>query len=393
MATKRNVTADPAAAAATVKPVIDEAIERNWEIPNFTIKEIRDAIPAHCFRRDTFRSFTHVLHDAIIMGILAGLASYIDTIPNVYARVVLWPLYWIAQGVVGTGVWVIGHECGHQAFSPSKAINNGVGYVLHTLLLVPYHSWRFSHSRHHKATGHMTKDQVFLPTLRSKAGLPPREQDPVADGPHEALDEAPIIVLYRMFLMFVFGWPLYLFTNVTGQDYPGWASHFNPSCEIYEEGQFWDIVSSTVGVLGMMGVLGYCGQLYGSLAVIKYYVIPYLNVNAWLVLITYLQHTDPKLPHYRDNVWNFQRGAALTVDRSYGFILDYFHHHISDTHVAHHFFSTMPHYHAEEATMHIKKALGKHYQCDNTPIPVALWRVWKACRFVEDDGDVVFFKN
>lgn len=32
--------------------------------------------------------------------------------------------------------------------------------VLHSLLLVPYHSWRFSHSRHHKATGHMTKDQV-----------------------------------------------------------------------------------------------------------------------------------------------------------------------------------------------------------------------------------------
>lgn len=115
MATKRNVSKEE-------KPIIDEAIERNWEIPNFTIKEIRDAIPAHCFRRDTFRSFTHVLHDVIIMGVLAGLASYIDTIPNVYVRYALWPLYWIAQGIVGTGVWVIGHECGHQAFSPSKVI-------------------------------------------------------------------------------------------------------------------------------------------------------------------------------------------------------------------------------------------------------------------------------
>lgn len=116
MATKRNVTsADP-----VNKPVIDEAIERNWEIPNFTIKEIRDAIPAHCFRRDTFRSFTYVLHDAVIIAILAYMASFIDTIPNVYARIALWPLYWICQGVVGTGVWVIGHECGHQAFSPSK---------------------------------------------------------------------------------------------------------------------------------------------------------------------------------------------------------------------------------------------------------------------------------
>lgn len=223
--------------------------------------------------------------------------------------------------------------------------------------------------------------------------MPAREQDPEVDGPHDALDEAPLIVLYRMFLMFTFGWPLYIFTNVSGQDYPGWASHFNPKCAIYEEHQFWDVISSAVGVAGMIGLLAYCGQVFGPLAVIKYYVIPYLNVNFWLVLITYLQHTDPKLPHYRDNVWNFQRGAALTVDRSYGFLLDYFHHHISDTHVAHHFFSTMPHYHAEEATVHIKKALGKHYQCDNTPFPIALWKVWKSCRFVEDDGDVVFFKN
>ncbi|CAO3693410.1 unnamed protein product [Rhizopus stolonifer] len=389
MATKRNISSNEPAN----KPVIDEAIARNWEIPDFSIKEIRDAIPSHCFRRDTFRSFTYVIHDFIIMAALGYSATHIDQLNSSALRLLLWSLYWTAQGIVGTGVWVIGHECGHQAFSPSKAINNGVGFVLHTLLLVPYHSWRFSHSRHHKATGHMSKDQVFLPKTRAKVGLPSRDKDPQADGPHDALDETPIVVLYRMFLMFTFGWPLYLFTNVTGQDYPGWASHFNPSCDIYDENQYWDVVSSAVGVISMVGFLGYCGQIFGSLNMIKYYVIPYLCVNFWLVLITYLQHTDPKLPHYRENVWNFQRGAALTVDRSYGAIIDYFHHHISDTHVAHHFFSTMPHYHAEEATAHIKKALGKHYQSDNTPIPIALWKVWRNCRYVEDDGDVVFYKR
>ena len=28
-------------------------------------------------------------------------------------------------------------------------------------------------------------------------------------------------------------------------------------------------------------------------------------------------------------------------------MLDFFHHHIADTHVAHHLFSQMPHYHAQ----------------------------------------------
>ncbi|KAI9497792.1 delta-12 fatty acid desaturase [Zychaea mexicana] len=386
------MTADDKTTKTTAQPVVDEAIERGWEIPNFTIKEIRDAIPAHCFRRDTFRSFTYVFHDVFIIAVLAYAATYIDTIPSAAARVVLWPLYWIAQGVVGTGVWVIGHECGHQAFSPSKAINNGVGMVLHSALLVPYHSWRISHSRHHKATGHMSKDQVFLPSTRSAVGLPARDLDPEGDGPHSAFDESPIAALWGMFLMFGFGWPLYLLTNIAGQKYPGWASHFNPYCAIFEENQFWDVMQSTAGVSVTIAILTYLGQTFGPLAVIKFYVIPYFGVNFWLVLITYLQHTHPDLPHYRENVWNFQRGAALTVDRSFG-ILDYFHHHISDSHVAHHFFSTMPHYHAVEATHYIKKALGKHYQSDMTPIADALWQSWKQCRFVEDEGDVVFFKS
>nr|AAM97924.1 delta-12 desaturase [Amylomyces rouxii] len=396
MATKRNVTSNaPAAEDISIsnKAVIDEAIERNWEIPNFTIKEIRDAIPAHCFRRDTFRSFTHVLHDIIIMSILAIGASYIDSIPNTYARIALWPLYWIAQGIVGTGVWVIGHECGHQAFSPSKTINNSVGYVLHTALLVPYHSWRFSHSKHHKATGHMSKDQVFVPSTRKEYGLPPREQDPEVDGPHDALDEVPLLSCiacsFNLPLAGLFISSPMSLVKIT----PVGLLISTPSVLSTIENQFWDVMSSTAGVLGMIGFLAYCGQVLALLLSSSTMLFPYLNVNFWLVLITYLQHTDPKLPHYRENVWNFQRGAALTVDRSYGFLLDYFHHHISDTHVAHHFFSTMPHYHAEEATVHIKKALGKHYHCDNTPVPIALWKVWKSCRFVEDEGDVVFFKN
>lgn len=36
---------------------------------------------------------------------------------------------------------VVAHECGHQAFSKWQAVNDGVGLVFHSLLLVPYYSW------------------------------------------------------------------------------------------------------------------------------------------------------------------------------------------------------------------------------------------------------------
>ena len=89
---------------------------------------------------------------------------------------------------------------------------------------------------------------------------------------------------------------------------------------------------------------------------LQVYSIPYLVVNNWLVMITLLQHTHPKLAHYDDEEWDWLRGALATVDRSFGF-LDYFFHHIADTHVCHHLFSTIPHYHAEEVSLWLEVLL------------------------------------
>jgi omega-6 fatty acid desaturase (delta-12 desaturase) len=49
-----------------------------------------------------------------------------------FARFTLWSLYTFWTGLFATGLWVIAHECGHQAFSESKLINNTVGWILHS---------------------------------------------------------------------------------------------------------------------------------------------------------------------------------------------------------------------------------------------------------------------
>ena len=60
-------------------------------------------------------------------------------------------------------------------------------------------------------------------------------------------------------------------------------------------------------------------------------------------MITYLHHTDPELPHYRQPQWNFQRGAAATVDRDFlGWMGRFFLHDVAHYHVVHHFFPKMP---------------------------------------------------
>lgn len=72
------------------------------------------------------------------------------------------------------------------------------------------------------------------------------------------------------------------------------------------------------------------------------------------------------------------------MDRDYG-ILNQVFHHITDIHVAHHMFSSMPHYHAMEATNAMKPIfiLGEYYPFDDIPVYKALWREAKECLYVE----------
>ena len=67
------------------------------------------------------------------------------------------------------GVWVLGHECGHFAFAPSRRANDAVGFVLHSLLLVPYFSWQHTHALHHRFTNHMTKGETHVPPISAAA--------------------------------------------------------------------------------------------------------------------------------------------------------------------------------------------------------------------------------
>ena len=120
--------------------------------------------------------------------------------------------------------------------------------------------------------------------------------------------------------------------------------------------------------------------------------------------ITYLQHTDPSLPHYQPESWSFTRGAAATVDRDFGFVGRHMFHGIIETHVLHHFVSNIPFYNADEATEAIKPVMGQHYKSDTKDGPLgflrSLWRSHRMCNWIEPtegaEGEaktVLFFRN
>ncbi|KAK2771051.1 Oleate hydroxylase fah12 [Emmonsiellopsis sp. PD_33] len=391
-----------------------------FEVPDYTIKQIRDAIPAHCFKRSGLRSLSYVLRD---IGALAGtfylFHNYVtpETIPSTPIRAGLWGLYTFVQGLFGTGLWVMAHECGHQAFSPSKLLNDTVGWICHSALLVPYFSWKISHAKHHKATGNIDRDMVFVPKTKevfaSRFGY-------VAHELHELLEETPIQSATHLVLQQLFGWPLYLLSNVTGHNHHerqpegrgkgkkngmlSGVNHFNPSSPLYEKKHVPLILLSDLGLMLTGSALYFIGNKFGWANLAVWYFVPYLWVNHWLVAITYLQHTDPTLPHYGSEAWNFTRGAAATIDREFGFIGRYLFHGIIETHVLHHYVSTIPFYNADEASEAIKPVMGKHYRADTEGGSLgfirSLWRSARTCQWVEpcegaqgEGQHVYFFRN
>ena len=269
--------------------------------------------------------------------------------------------------------------------------------TLHSLLLVPYFSWKYTHAAHHKNTNSCEHDEVFVPATR--AATP-------------AVNDSPLAHTMGLVTMLTVGWFGYMGMNITGPAkyaaQPGDKSHFGVGSALWkpalEPGSdaaraasssskpLWVAVSD-VGLFGAFALIALAVRTWGLTAVVAFYGIPYLIVNAHLVLITFLQHTDIYVPHFREREFSWLRGALCTVDRSFSRPLDALMHHITDTHVAHHLFSHMPFYHAAEATAALKAVLGPYYLRDETPVPAATWRAWTQCRFVEDHGDIVFYQN
>ena len=342
-----------------------------------TRAEVRASIPAECFERRTARAFAHLALSLVLVAGMVGAAA--AWLPMTWAWLPVWLIYAVACGTAATGLWVIAHECGHGAFSPNRRLENGVGFVLHSALLVPYFSWQRSHGVHHARTNHLDEGETHVPRRaaapsRDAEGRPRRPSGPVAN----AVGIAQTLL---------FGWPAYLLVGLTGSERRGRSNHFWPvqpfDTELFPARWHRRVWASAAGVAVVVGLLVAAAVKFGIVAVLALYVGPYLVMNAWLVGYTWLQHTNVDIPHFAEPEWSWLLGAFQTVDRPYGRLIDTVHHRIGSTHVAHHIDHRIPHYQAARATDAVRQAFPEWYRYDPTPIPLALWRVGRDCDFVE----------
>lgn len=331
------------------------------ELP-FTLATLRKAIPIHCFKPSLIRSLYYLVQDLFFIISLAWLAAYLNSW-------YVWPFYWYVQGTLFWALFVVGHDCGHGGFSRNATINHLCGHLAHSLLFVPYHGWRISHHRHHINTGHADDEEAWNPLT------------------YEQYQHLRWSVKIIRFHLFFFAFPVYLFLRTIGK----FGSHFLPSSPLFQPQDRKLVLTSTYCCIGMAVVLALLAYVYGGGLIANLYLGPYMIFIMYLDVITYLHHTDPDVPWYRNKKWSFLRGGLSTVDRQYG-LLEPIHHNIG-THVVHHLFMTIPHYHLKEATEAIKPILGPYYRKPHKTIWKALWDSYRQCRFIPEHEEVAYYQS
>ncbi len=265
-------------------------------------------------------------------------------------------------------LFVVGHDCGHGSFSQHKWLNNLIGHLSHTPILVPYHGWRISHRTHHANTANIDTDESWYP---------------ISESSYRAMPLAQKLVRFYGAL---FAYPFYLFLRSPARK----GSHFLPSSPLFRPSERQDVLTSTACCAAMILLLGALTLSFGGLFLLKFYICPYLVFVMWLDFVTYLHHTEADIPWYRGDDWYFLKGALSTIDRDYG-LINPIHHNIG-THVAHHIFLGIPHYHLKTATRAIKPILGEHYRISSEPVWRSFARSFWACHYVPDQGSQVYYQ-
>lgn len=288
--------------------------------------------------------------------------SFIPLVNNFLLRSLAWVAYGYAQGLVMTGFWVssnqsasiseydtyykqaIAHECGHGSFFPSQRLNTIVGFVLHSIDLVPYFAWQSTHHRHHLYANNLTRDNSWVPPTRDQY------QSSIfqfVQRLEEVTEDSPFITFFQLVLQQILGLPSYFLIGLTAAEgsltrpkskHPLANGHVWPFSTLFRPEEAKLIFISDIGLGLVLGGLWYASQFVGAKMVFLLYVVPWMWVNHWVVAMTYLHHTHPKLPKFEDAAWTFVKGATATVDRSYGWTGRFFFHNAIDFHVVHHLF-------------------------------------------------------
>lgn len=126
-----------------------------------SLGEVRQTIPWFCYQISPARSWVTVIRIVLCLAICLTLETRTHNI------LFLIPL-WFLHGQVLVGLFVLGHDCGHQSFSKNRMINKTVGHLAFSPLGNGLANWTLTHNHHHAHTQLRGQDVDWSKWLMTK---------------------------------------------------------------------------------------------------------------------------------------------------------------------------------------------------------------------------------
>ncbi len=296
------------------------------ELHELKLSDVIQTIPKSCFEKDWRKAWLSVL--VTLLGVAAGIGAI------AIAPWYLLPFAWFFAGTAATGLFVIGHDCGHRSFAKRRWVNNWVGHISMMPLLYPFHCWRILHDHHHVHTNKLHVDNAWEPwTVESFQAAP------------QWLQKG-----YQL-LRGGFWWI---------GSIAHWAIlHFKVSNFAERDRR---AVKTSIAVVVIFAAIFFPTMYFtlGLWGIVKFWLMPWLGYHFWMSTFTIVHHTIPEIQFRPAAQWSaVPAQLAGTVHCTYPTWVEVLCHDIN-VHVPHHLSVGIPSYNLRRAHQSLINNWGEH---------------------------------
>lgn len=312
-----------------------------------SIGTIRGFIPEECFTIEPGRSWGALAMAILRLSLGLLVLSQIEPTwgPGLVWQVPALAATWLFTGWSLTGIFVLGHDCAHMAFSRRRWVNEVVGHVCLALAFTGFHNWRVWHNYHHAKTQLRGQDPDWPERMMTRAEY---EQSPL-----------PL----RMHVRLGFGTPLGMLVGFwVGMFRRVFMAALAPQIPLTRAARRELFFSSTFMIAVCTAISWGLIHVGGAWAVVKYYYVPSFIAAAHGAMLTYLHHTNADALVFDRAEWTPFRGqvvSTFTVRFPRWIEAMWFDINI---HLPHHLAPRIPWYHLRKAAEAIRAADADWYQ-------------------------------
>ena len=357
-------------------PILPHMVDERLRRDGVTLSQIRGAIPARFFRPEPLRSWSALIRIGLLMGICIYILRLISFSGG---KDLLWQIpilisLWIVYGWVLVGLFLIGHDCGHQSFSQRPWVNSAIGYLCMSPLANSFHTWMLTHERHHAHTQRRGVEPDWASYLLTREEF----ESPVH----------PPSFITRLGYALPFGAFLWIYSNMILR---GAMTRSMLRPEQFRQERFRLLWSEFIMLACLVILYGGLWWFCGFWGMLKYYGIPatIAMITGWLIIT--IQHASADSLIYDGPGWTSVRGQLVsTFDVRFPAWVEYLWCY-GTIHIPHHVAPGIPWYYLKHAADALSQAFPDYYQRQNFGLRHLSWLYRTPfLKKIDDKGYYVF---